>query len=928
MSLHARAAWVFLAGVLVSAPLYFGGVTPEYSLAAAFLAALLAFGTVFRKVSPDRLELPAELALALTLSVLTLALAGVFSQNRRVSAEDAVYWLALAWAFCLAALVCDDLKLWEKLALGLVVVAAGTSFWGLWNWLLGVQQVWGVTLDPVLSGAHGTFVNRNHFAGYLSLAFPFSLVLFTQARTLPARILLALGGAAIGAGIVFSLSRGAWVATGVSMLGMGVMAVGRRSEKRPNRWIMLVPAVLLLGLLLRVGLEPVFLRLERSATAEQVESIGSRLEIWKSAAGMIARYPVTGAGPGLYGWLFPAFRPPGLNGHAWYAHSDYLQALAEGGLPAGLAGAFLLVALCRLLAGGFWNSRRLAKRQLFLATLTGLLAACVEIGFDFQMHCFAFAFTLAVLLGAAAGNARAKKTVAVPRLAFAPAVLAAAMALYLWTAALPLERARQLLAGEDPARGLAGLEASLALDPLNAEAQFDRAEYWAGRTRSGMAKHEAFLPAWRSYQAAIGHFPQVGLFWLRAGMLLEAGWQLGQVPLSGPRMAPILRAMEQAEIAPARGTGPLPGKVLGYYRHALERDPNNPYFHDVIAVALIRQGQAAEARRHVEESIFLEPDLGSHSIFLPYFGDAVFRQIARAAFRRSLEQKPRQPGIRRTLARWDLEEGQLDAAARELALGRGGHADGPDLEWTGLAAELAIREGRLAESKSLWRRYCEAAGWSRDSLGAAVRFFLALKQPETALEFLNEARLFPNPPDCLPFLEGTVQEQLSRRDAAIAAYELYRRRYPDDRQALDRLVGLYSSAGDPLRAEEAIRRIMRIYPGEPLLYLSLGRALLAQQSLDQAVQELLVAVRLFPEEVALWEFLGELQERQQHYHAAAETYDQLVRLRPAERRYALKAARCFYLAGERESSLQFYRRLLAEDPSDAEVRREFQTLKF
>jgi tetratricopeptide (TPR) repeat protein len=928
MSLHARATWIFLAAVLVSAPLYFGGVTPAYSLAASVLAALLAFGAMFRKEVPGRRELPAEPALALGLALLALALAGAFSQNRRISVEDAVYWMALASVFCLAAFVCNDLKFWEKLALGLVVVAAGTAFWGLWNWLLGVQQVWGVVVDPILRGTHGTFVNRNHFAGYLSLAFPFSLVLLVQARTLPARILLALCGATIGAGIVFSLSRGAWVATGVSLLGMGVMAAARRKEERPRRWIMLVPAVLLLGLLLRIGLEPVFLRLERSATAEQVESIGSRLEIWKSAAAMFAHYPVAGAGPGLYGWLFPAFRPPGLNGHAWYAHCDYLQVLAEGGLVAGLAGAWLLVALYRLLAGGFWNSRRSAKRQLFLATLTGLLAACVEIGFDFQMHCFAFAFTLAVLLGAAAGNASRKKSIALPRLAFAPALLAAAMAFHLWIAALPLERARQQLAGEQPSRGLASLGASLALDPLNAEAHFDRGEFWAGRTRSGLAKHEAFFPAWQSYQAAIGNFPQGGLFWLRAGMLLEAGWQLGQVPLSGPRMAPVLRAMVAAEAAPARGTGPLPGKILAYYRRALERDPHNPYFHDVIAVALLRQGRPAEARRHVEESIFLEPELASHAIFLPYFGDAEFRRIARSALRRSLAQQPRQPGIHRMLARWDLEEGRIDAARRELALAGVGESGEGDPEWTGIAAELAIRQGRVAEGKSLWRRYCASGQWSRASLDAAVRFFVAQRRPETALEFLAETRSLPDPPEYLGFLEGTVYEQLGRKDAAIASYEFYRRHFPDDRTVLERLAGLYNSTGDPLRAEEAIRRIMRVYPGEPLLYLHLGRALLAQQAADQAVQELLVAVSLFPDEAPLWEFLGELQERQQHYRPAAETYDQLCRLRPSERHYALKAARCYYLAGERESSLRIYRRLLADNPSDPDVRREFQTLKF
>jgi tetratricopeptide (TPR) repeat protein/O-antigen ligase len=928
MSIHHRLIWIVLAAVLVTAPLYFGGVTPEYSLAATGIVSLLAFSLFLLRDRARPLEMPRSLVLALLAFTAGLALAGALSRNLRVSLEDVLYWLGMVLVFCLAAQVCGDLPRWRRLALGLTIVAAGVAFWGLWNWLLDVHQVWGVSLPPILQGVHGTFVNRNHFAGYLSMVLPFSLVTLLQARSLPARILLGICTAVLVAAIAFSLSRGAWAGTATALLAMGGLAWVGHSGQRRKRWIMVLPAVVLLGLFLRIGLEPVFLRIEHSLIAQQVESVGSRIEIWKSAVEMFSDHPIAGAGPGMYGWLFPAYRPPGLNGHAWYAHNDYLQFLAEGGLVLGLAGAGLLIVLLRLLGTGFMNSRRPMKRQLFLAATASLLAIAVEIGFDFQLHCHAIAVTLAVVLGAAAGNIRNLRTVSVPYLAFAPAALVAVGAIHLWIAAVPLGQARTLLVGNMPADGLADLDLAIALDPLNSEPYEERAEFWTARTRSGVGKYEAFLPAWASYQEAIRLFPQVGLYRLRAGMLLEAGWRLGQMPLSGPSMRRILQAMRTTDQGVVQKVASIPERILTYYREALARDPNNPYFHDVMAVALLRSGDLEGARRHIEESIFLDPGLSGHAVFRPYFGDRRFREMARVGLRRALARDPRQPAILRILARWDLEEGQTAAAARLLAQAGGEVPMEEDPEWTELSAEVAVRDGRADQALQIWKRHCAASGWSRTSLEAAVRFFLGMKDREAALQFIDQVRTAPGAPDCLFYLEGEIREANGQAGEAIAAYELYRRQNPDDRQVLDRLTRLYLRDGDPVRAEEAIRRIMRVYPGEPTLYLSLSQTLLAQGLVDQAIQELHVAVGLFPEEVPLWELLARLQKQQQNHALAAEAYLRLSELDSTNRQAELEAARNFYLAGEREQSLTIYRRLLERNPTDSDLRREFSSLRF
>jgi hypothetical protein len=110
------------------------------------------------------------------------------------------------------------------------LVALGTfeALYGLVQYLTGWQRIFGYVKKYNLEEATGTYINRNHFAGFLEMVIPFgvALVLYENAK-LPRKVILGrnaenqegAGGKKFrgldcrcwrhddGGGIVFSLSR-------------------------------------------------------------------------------------------------------------------------------------------------------------------------------------------------------------------------------------------------------------------------------------------------------------------------------------------------------------------------------------------------------------------------------------------------------------------------------------------------------------------------------------------------------------------------------------------------------------------------------------------------------------------------------------------------------------------------------------------------
>ena len=185
-----------------------------------------------------------------------------------------------------------------------------------------------------------TFLLSNSFAGFLALVIPGfvghvldRLRAGERGRLFPGASALWLVAAL--ACLLLTYSKGGWAAFAVGS-GAFVLMMGRNVLRRHARPIAgaVAAGAAVFGLLLVLRVVPV--QIFRDA----IPSLDVREGYWRGALAMARDYPLGGVGLGTFGVHFPRYRP--LLAHpAQEAHNDYLQVLAELGVP-GLV-AFLLL---------------------------------------------------------------------------------------------------------------------------------------------------------------------------------------------------------------------------------------------------------------------------------------------------------------------------------------------------------------------------------------------------------------------------------------------------------------------------------------------------------------------------------------------------------------------------------------------------------
>lgn len=183
-----------------------------------------------------------------------------------------------------------------------------------------------------------TYVNHNHFAGYLELVIPLAAALLVSEEGGNAFKKLVLAGAlaVMLAAFIFAQSRGAWLSLTTALFAMGISLLKRKNLKRAACCVLflLFSFALSLGFLKKGGVPATpsaggaFERTEASSKA--------RILIWRGTLEMIRERPWRGIGIGTFEWGFPRFRPEGLNERANFSHNDYLQMAAEMGVLAPL----------------------------------------------------------------------------------------------------------------------------------------------------------------------------------------------------------------------------------------------------------------------------------------------------------------------------------------------------------------------------------------------------------------------------------------------------------------------------------------------------------------------------------------------------------------------------------------------------------------
>ncbi|MCX6570954.1 MAG: O-antigen ligase family protein [Candidatus Aminicenantes bacterium] len=313
----------------------------------------------------------------------------------------------------------------------LVIVASALfqALYGMAEMFSGHEMIFGRVKRFGAGSVTGTYVNRNHFAGFLEMAFPLSLgyllvkaryfamekglslrrrILWFGQESLQWTLLLGLVPAFIGVGLVFSKSRsGIMVLVVTAVLAAAATASWREfseeegegsgpgTKRRFGRIVRLVVMVVLAAAVW-LGIGPVIDRF-----SEMDISYEARRLFYENTLHMIGDFPLAGTGKGTYVDAYAMYEKIDDGLKLSYAHNDYLEFAAENGIVAGGALAAAGIGLAVWLAA-MWRRRRSSfAKGIGLGAMLGVTAILIHgfTDFNLQIPANAVYFTALAMLG-------------------------------------------------------------------------------------------------------------------------------------------------------------------------------------------------------------------------------------------------------------------------------------------------------------------------------------------------------------------------------------------------------------------------------------------------------------------------------------------------------------------------------------------------
>ena len=271
------------------------------------------------------------------------------------------------------------------------------------------RMVWWFFRIPDSAGSRpvGCFLNRDHYAGFISLLATIPLVLLGNAivrrRWLEIPVLVICLIIATLA-VVASLSRGAFLAY-CSSLFITIL-IGFRTRRRPLRLFIAAALLCLLvtGSLAMVSrlapnhrtVRAVTERLSTLRNPLATHSGQSRLSMWADSLTIWARYPLLGAGGDSFRMVYPSYRNRTDREASEHAENEYLEFLADTGMLGVLMLGCMIVAILREWKRNYPNLR---AGGISLAVSGSCIAAGVHNFLDFPLHTTLYTLVFSSLLG-------------------------------------------------------------------------------------------------------------------------------------------------------------------------------------------------------------------------------------------------------------------------------------------------------------------------------------------------------------------------------------------------------------------------------------------------------------------------------------------------------------------------------------------------
>ncbi|GAA0789234.1 O-antigen ligase family protein [Marinobacterium sediminicola] len=334
-----------------------------------------------------------------------------------------LYYLMLGLGYsCLFILVVGLFHTRRRLTLlvsVLVISATLQAFYGTFMTLSGIEWL---LFEPKVHNrgvVTGTFVNRNHLAGYMVMALGCGIGLLMALRDgsplrwrslldmlmgPKARLRLALVIMVIA--LVMTRSRMGNTAFFAALLIIGGLFILLNKEHRLRNGLILASLIVIDVLVISqfFGLEQLKDRLVTTQIEDRIEDgvvvqqkNVVRTDVFAYALQQLEDRPLTGFGAGAFESSFQQYPGPELRGHYDHTHNDYLQFLIEYGLIGTLPlAAFVLLALNHALRA-LWHRQSWYRSGLGFGVSMALLGLLIHSFADFNLQIPANAATFVVI---------------------------------------------------------------------------------------------------------------------------------------------------------------------------------------------------------------------------------------------------------------------------------------------------------------------------------------------------------------------------------------------------------------------------------------------------------------------------------------------------------------------------------------------------
>jgi len=295
---------------------------------------------------------------------------------------------------------CDSRRSLKLLVIIMIGLAILEAIYGLIQALIpSLGVLWVDYIPNYLGTARGTFINRNHFAGFIEMVWPlalgYALALGYRGKEINLRkllasdrlnkqILLALGIVIMLLALLLSRSRAGITGAFIGFVTFILLSRSAHKQVPKGFWVMggaMISLIFLYGI--KIGLDPI---IERFL---QISANNSRLDIWRDSLVILKDHPL-GIGLGNFKHVFPVYNVSNISDtRFFYAHNDYLHLLVEAGIPGFLA---LVSGFFIFLGKSFKKVKQVKSHhdplRFFLAVgaLSGLVSLAFHSFFDFNLH--------------------------------------------------------------------------------------------------------------------------------------------------------------------------------------------------------------------------------------------------------------------------------------------------------------------------------------------------------------------------------------------------------------------------------------------------------------------------------------------------------------------------------------------------------------